>query len=78
MLTFPRDGSAVEIVGLSWSAVSGLAGLGPRVYSHQQVPVFGSLAAWADRIRDNFDKYFWIGSKSGAQVRRVNTAFECF
>ena len=78
MLTFARDGSAVEIVGLSWSAVSGLAGLGPGVYSHQQVPVFGSLAAWADRIRDNFDKYFWIGSKSGAQVRRVNTVLSVF
>ena len=58
----------MEIVGLSWSAVSGLARLGPQVYTHQQVPVFGSLTAWADRIRDNFDKYFWIGSKSGAQV----------
>ena len=64
-----RDGSAVEIVGLSWSAVSGLAGLGVQVYSHQQVPVFGTLAAWAEKIRENFDKYFWIGSKSGAQVR---------
>ena len=64
-----RDGSAVEIVGLSWSAVSGLAGLGVQVYSHQQVPVLGTLAAWAEKIRENFDKYFWIGSKAGAQVR---------
>ena len=56
-------------MGLSWSAVSGLAGLGVQVYSHQQVPVFGTLAAWAEKIRDNFDKHFWIGSKSGAQVR---------
>ena len=57
-------------MGLSWSVVSGLARLGVQVYSHQQVPVFGTLAAWADKIKENFDKYFWIGSKSGAQVRK--------
>ena len=61
----------MEIVGLSWSAVSGLARLGVQVYSHQQVPVFGTLAAWADKIKENFDKYFWIGNKSGAQVRTI-------
>ena len=64
----PRDGSPVEIVGLSWSAVSGLAQLGGHVYCHQEIPVFGSLANWADKIRDNFEKYFWIGSKAGAEV----------
>ena len=64
----PRDGSAVEIVGLSWSAVSGLARLGPGVYCHQEVPVFGSLSAWADKIRNNFEKYFWVETKTGAEV----------
>ena len=64
----PRDGSAVEIVGLSWSAVSGLARLGGSVYSYQNIPVFGTLANWADRIQDNFEKYFWIGNKAGAEV----------
>ena len=64
----PRDGSAVEIVGLSYSCIKALAELGPEVYSHQEVPVFGSLKAWADTIRNNFDKYFWVGSKEGAEV----------
>ena len=64
----PRDGSAVEIVGLSYSCLRSLAALGPSLYSHQQVPVFGSLMVWADTIRENFDKFFWVGSKAGAEV----------
>ena len=64
----PRDGSAVEIVGLSWAAVSGLARLGPAVYRHQEVPVFGSLAAWADTIKRNFERQFWVGGAAGAEV----------
>ena len=64
----PRDGSAVEIVGLSYSCLRGLAKLGGEVYRHQEVQGIGSLTAWADKIKDNFDKYFWIGSKSGAEV----------
>ena len=63
-----RDGSAVEIVGLSWAAVSGLARLGPAVYRHQEVPVFGSLAAWADTIKRNFERQFWVGGAAGAEV----------
>ena len=63
-----RDGSAVEIVGLSWAVVSGLARLGPAVYRHQEVPVFGSLAAWADTIRENFERQFWVGGAAGAEV----------
>ena len=33
----PRDGSAVELVGLSYRALTGLAKLGPALYPHQQV-----------------------------------------
>ena len=58
----------MEIVGLSWSVVSALSQLGPEVYSHQDIPVFGSLTAWADTIKENFDNHFWIGSKAGAQI----------
>ena len=64
----PRDGSAVEIVGLSYACLRGLSEMGVAVYRHQQVPVFGSLQAWADTIRDNFDRHFWVGSKAGAEV----------
>ena len=58
----------MEIVGLSWAAVSGLARLGPAVYRHQEVPVFGSLAAWADTIKRNFERQFWVGGAAGAEV----------
>merc|ERR1719431_2161199 len=34
----PRDGSAVEIVGLSYSCLRGLAKLGGEVYKHQEIP----------------------------------------
>jgi len=64
----PRDGSAVEIVGLSYSCLRGLAKLGGEVYRHQEVAEIGTLAAWADKIKDNFDKFFWVGSKNGAKV----------
>jgi len=64
----PRDGSAVEIVGLSYSCLRGLAGLGGEVYRHQEVAGMGTLVNWADKIKENFDKYFWVGSKNGAEV----------
>ncbi|XP_053603151.1 glycogen debranching enzyme isoform X2 [Plodia interpunctella] len=65
----PRDGSAVELVGLAHSAVSWLAaqhraGRYPYpgvVRRHRD----GSLTSWtysqwADKIRANFERYFWI------------------
>ena len=64
----PRDGSAVELVGLSYACVRTLSQLGPEKYKYQEVPVFGSLEVWADTIRANFDKYFWVGSQAGAEV----------
>ena len=63
----PRDGSAVEIVGLCYASVRALSLLGEK-YKYQEVPVFTSLEVWADTIRENFDKYFWVGSKAGAEV----------
>lgn len=63
-----RDGSAVEIVGLSWSAVSGLASLGPDIYKHQDIPVFGTLSRWSEVIKENFEKHFWIGDSKGSEV----------
>jgi len=65
----PRDGSAVEIVGLSFSCLRGLANLGKDVYPHQELEgAFSSISAWADTIQANFDSYFWVGSPEGAKV----------
>ncbi|KAG8039804.1 hypothetical protein G9C98_000533 [Cotesia typhae] len=65
----PRDGSAVEIVGLSKAALSFLA----ELYKKNLFP-YGSVQRrnrdgtsttwsyqqWADRIADNFEKYFYV------------------
>jgi len=72
----PRDGSAVEIVGLSYSCIQALSTL--AAYPHQTVKAQPdkdnqgkddiTLAAWADRVKANFERYFWIGSAAGAEV----------
>ncbi|CAB3220015.1 unnamed protein product [Arctia plantaginis] len=67
----PRDGSAVELVGLAYSVVSWLAaqhraGRYPYpgvVRRHRD----GSLTSWtlravAERIRLNFERHFWVPS----------------
>jgi len=64
----PRDGSAVELIGLSYSCLSELSRLGEVVYPHQQLPVFGDIQGWADKIKNNFQSHFWIVDKSGAAV----------
>lgn len=68
--TTPRDGSAVEIVGLSYSCLRTLANL--SCYPHQKIKAEDgqviTLAQWADKIKQNFEKYFWIGGEQGAEV----------
>lgn len=65
----PRDGSAVELVGLSYSCLRDLASLGPSVFPHQEVEGgLLSLTHWADTIQANFERHFWVGSKQGAEV----------
>lgn len=65
----PRDGSAVELVGLCYSAVSWLAAQHraarypyPGVVRRHRDGALTSwtYAQWADRIRDNFERHFWI------------------
>ncbi|KAK0167033.1 hypothetical protein PV327_004482 [Microctonus hyperodae] len=65
----PRDGSAVEIVGLSMSALTFFA----ELYKQNLFPygsvqrrnrdgstVIWSYKQWADRIAGNFEKYFYV------------------
>ncbi len=67
----PRDGSAVELVGLSRSALDWLI----TAYSQARYPYDGVVIdtdnkikytwrEWAERIDKNFEKYFWIGEDS--------------
>ena len=63
----PRDGSAVELVGLSYSCLRDLASL--PSYPHKTLATtFSSLTAWADTIQANFDRHFWVGGEEGAEV----------
>lgn len=64
----PRDGSAVEIVGLSASVVRWLDGL----YKSGAYPFEGvkdkegklhTWSEWYNQIKQNFEKHFWIGTK---------------
>jgi len=61
----PRDGSAVELIGLSKSVITFLSDL----YDKHQYPYDGvldndqtkfSFKNWSDRIQSNFDKCFYI------------------
>lgn len=68
----PRDGSAVEIVGLSKSVISWLHELHANgQYAYDGVERVGknnvktkwTFAQWAKRIQDNFEKYFWVNTE---------------
>ncbi|XP_057653349.1 glycogen debranching enzyme isoform X2 [Diorhabda carinulata] len=68
----PRDGSAVEIIGLSKCVLSWLGILcGENKYPYegvQRVHKNGTITKWtfkewANKIQNNFEKYFWIHLK---------------
>ncbi|CAG9829289.1 unnamed protein product [Diabrotica balteata] len=68
----PRDGSAVELIGLSKSVISWLAKLSEdNKYPYkgvERVSKSGSktnwtFKEWAQKIQNNFEKHFWVNSK---------------
>lgn len=65
----PRDGSAVELIGLCKSAVSWLAELNKRgLYPHDGVErtlksggkLKWTFVEWANKIQINFERCFWV------------------
>uniref|UniRef100_A0ABD2WG93 Glycogen debranching enzyme n=1 Tax=Trichogramma kaykai TaxID=54128 RepID=A0ABD2WG93_9HYME len=69
----PRDGSAVEIVGLCHSSLVFLAELYKQnLFPHGSVQrknrdgttVTWSYKKWADKIKDNFDTYFYVNEEA--------------
>ncbi|KAJ8732396.1 hypothetical protein PYW07_014995 [Mythimna separata] len=71
----PRDGSAVELVGLAYSVVSWLA----QQHRAQRYPYPGvvrrhrdgsltswTYAQWAERIQQHFERCFWVPPKPSA------------
>jgi glycogen debranching enzyme len=67
----PRDGSAVELIGLSKSVVTWLdklsqGGVYPykgveRIHKNGTVTKW-TFKEWADKIQKNFEKYFWVNT----------------
>ena len=59
-----QDGSAVEIVGLSYASLRRLSELhreGAYAYgSVSSADVTWTLAEWADKIKDNFDRRYFV------------------
>ena len=60
----PRDGAAVEITGLSYSAIKWVAELSKsRKYAYSGVDTAEgkvSFADWTSRIKANFEKCYWV------------------
>lgn len=76
----PRDGSAVELVGLQASSLRFLQKLAAsKDYPYNKVERKGKSGAktvwtfeqWADLIKKNFEKEFFITAESGQYVNKV-------
>lgn len=74
----PRDGSAVELVGLCKGVVGWLDGLNKEGrYPYGGVERKGrdgtitswSFKTWGEKIGASFEKAFWVGAKSGCEKR---------
>ncbi len=69
----PRDGSAVEIIGLSYSVISWLVTLFRDIWPYEGVTcpetnISWTYREWESRIKDNFDDYFFISSQDSNPV----------
>ncbi|KPM06297.1 glycogen debranching enzyme-like protein [Sarcoptes scabiei] len=73
----PRDGSAVEIVGLSYSVINFLADLYEKeFYPYKGLEIIDSngtvieswtFRQWSEKIKENFEKYFYIEKNNTEQ-----------
>lgn len=69
----PRDGSAVEIIGLSKAVITWLWKLSQnkkypyngveRTHKNGSVTKW-TFKEWSDKIKANFEKYFWVNTTS--------------
>lgn len=75
----PRDGSAIELIGLSKAVISWLAianAEGKYPYSgvqrkHRDNAITSwTYVQWADKIQQNFERFFWIHSTPAANDLR--------
>jgi len=73
----PRDGAAVEIVGLVKSTLRWVSGLDSQAFPHKSVKTSKGTELtykdWDERLKTNFERLFWIGDddKSPAATRGI-------
>ncbi|CAE7367416.1 AGL [Symbiodinium natans] len=73
----PRDGAAVEIIGLLKSALRWVSGLSREVFPYEQVRTASgqqlTYKDWDGRLAENFERLFWIDpdEKTGASVAGI-------
>ncbi|KAF5274002.1 hypothetical protein FQA39_LY01117 [Lamprigera yunnana] len=75
----PRDGSAVELIGLSKCVITWLATLSEKnQYPYEGVErttksgtiLFWSFKKWSEKIMNNFEKCFWIDTNKTENEKR--------
>lgn len=77
----PRDGSAIELIGLSKAVITWLA----KISKENKYPCNGvkrtqkngtvinwTFAEWSNKIQNNFEKYFWIDEKDQSNETRAD------
>ncbi|CAF1026829.1 unnamed protein product [Didymodactylos carnosus] len=63
----PRDGSAVELIGLCRSVLKWLLEMNKQgVYPYNSVDKIITFHEWIEKIDLNFEKYFWIGENDNS------------
>jgi len=66
----PRDGAAVEIIGLLKSTLRWVSGLDAKVFPHTTMKTSSgkdlTYGEWNKRLGENFERLFWIGDDDKA------------
>ncbi|KAL7671642.1 hypothetical protein ACOME3_006533 [Neoechinorhynchus agilis] len=68
----PRDGSAVEIVGLSYACIKFLSQLNEQDYPNKKIEATFTLLDWSLLIEKNFEKHFWIDERVDESMNDVS------
>lgn len=83
----PRDGSAVELVGLQMASIRFLAEANKnKIYPHKSVIRTGknnekiewTFNEWADKIQASFEKNFYVGSKDVPFANKIGIYKDSF
>lgn len=84
--TSPRDGSAVELIGLQFASLRFLQKMSEsKIIPYKSVERTGksgektiwTFTEWADRISTNFEKNFFVTSESGPLANKLSIYKDC-